>query len=356
MYPLSTRKDFAVNHWYVAGWSSEISRTPLSRHILGTPVMFYRTEADDVIAMLDMCPHRRFPLSKGKLVGDQVQCQYHGITFASDGACVRIPAQKNIPTGYRVRTFPVVEKWEWIWIWMGEPELADPTTIPDHTMLCVDEKGWLPTVGGLGRVEARHVLVHENLLDLSHLSFLHENTIGSDNVAATKMNFSQKNDVLEISRYIRSAPADSFPHTRLLKLTDLVDRAMIQRFFPPCLHVVGSDFTSAEEGGKSAGRKYAGTRVIHAITPETAHTTHYFWAFSRNFLCDDEHITATLHRLTLAALEEDFAALKAIEANLTSASNPADDIHCQADGAALRGRRVMERLIDAENDSNLDTR
>jgi vanillate O-demethylase monooxygenase subunit len=349
MYPLSTSEQFATNHWYIAAWSSEISRTPLSRQLLGKPVMFYRSEAGAVIAMSDLCPHRRFPLSKGKLLGDKVQCQYHGFTFGPDGACVRIPAQERVPPKHRVRTFPVVEKWAWVWIWMGDPELADPALIPDHDLLYVENDEWCPVIGGREYLKARYAIVHENLLDLSHLSFLHETTIGSPNIATTEMNVEEKDGYLEIARYIRSDTVENVPLAKALKMSGLVDRTMIQQFFAPSLHVTGSNFSSAQEGGENPGYAYGSTRVIHAITPETETSTHYFWAFSRNFVIEDDELSKGIHKITYAAIEEDIFASEAIEANLNGASNPADDLHCRADAAALRGRVMIERLIAKEN-------
>ena len=53
----------------------DLLRQPLARTLLNEPVVFYRTEEGDVVAMEDRCPHRRLPLSMGKLVGDKSEVE-----------------------------------------------------------------------------------------------------------------------------------------------------------------------------------------------------------------------------------------------------------------------------------------
>ena len=118
---------FLRNYWYVAASDSEIGRKPFRRIIMNEPIVFYRTEDGTPVALEDRCPHRRLPLSMGKLVGDDVlQCYYHGLRFDRTGACVRVPGQDMIPASARVKAYPVVDRYKWLWIWMGDPALADP--------------------------------------------------------------------------------------------------------------------------------------------------------------------------------------------------------------------------------------
>jgi len=114
---------FLRNYWYVAAADTEVGRTPFARTILGEPVVFYRTEQGVAVALEDRCAHRHLPLSMGKLVGDELQCHYHGLRFGTDGRCTRIPGQEQIPRAAKVKTYPVVERYHWIWIWMGDAAL-----------------------------------------------------------------------------------------------------------------------------------------------------------------------------------------------------------------------------------------
>lgn len=348
MYPFLSSQNFPLNQWYVAGLAREVTGKLLPRRILDTPVVMYRTEAGDVTAMLDMCPHRRIPLSEGMLQNDVVECRYHGFRFGSDGTCVGIPAQKEVPPGYKVRTFPIEQRWEWLWIWMGDPALADPSKIPDNEAMRLDRENWMSKAGERTVVKARYGLIHENLLDLSHLSFLHKNSIGSAGVVATKMQLREIDGHLEASRYVLGDNLDGQRFAQAIGVKGLVDRTMIQQFYPPSLHVTGSVFTSAKDGGINPGHEFGATRFFHALTPETAHTTHYFWGFARNFMIDSEPFNEGMAKEIVNALGEDIDALEAIEANLDPAANPADDVHCRADALGLRGRLMIDRMLANE--------
>src|SRR6187401_3606755 len=132
---------FLKNYWYVAASTPEIGRKPFRRIIMNEPVMMYRTGDGTPVALEDRCPHRRLPLSMGKLVSDDViQCHYHGLRFDRTGACVRVPGQDMIPATARIKTYPVVDRYKWLWIWMGDPALADPAKIPDYHWF--DDPSW----------------------------------------------------------------------------------------------------------------------------------------------------------------------------------------------------------------------
>jgi len=132
---------FLKNYWYVAASAPEIGRKPFRRIIMSEPVVFYRTVDGTPVALEDRCPHRRLPLSMGKLISDDVlQCHYHGLRFDRTGACVRVPGQDLIPATARIKAYPVVERYNWLWIWMGDPALADPATIPDYHWF--DDPNW----------------------------------------------------------------------------------------------------------------------------------------------------------------------------------------------------------------------
>ena len=94
-----------------------------------------RINAVAPVALEDTCPHRFYPLSKGQLIGDAVECGYHGLQFDCSGRCQLVPGQDKIPDSAKVRSFPVVQRWGWIWIWMGDPALADEGLIIDIPQL-----------------------------------------------------------------------------------------------------------------------------------------------------------------------------------------------------------------------------
>ena len=167
---------FLRNYWYVAGYDHEVSRRPLGRVILGEPIALYRLEDGTPVALEDRCAHRHLPLSMGRLIGDTLQCHYHGLRYDRSGACVRVPGQDLIPRSARVKSYPVVERYHWLWIWMGDPALADPASIPDYHWF--DDPNW-GVKGEYLHVKSNWQLIVDNLLDLTHLAFVHETTIGN---------------------------------------------------------------------------------------------------------------------------------------------------------------------------------
>jgi phenylpropionate dioxygenase-like ring-hydroxylating dioxygenase large terminal subunit len=85
---------------------------------------------------------RTASLARGTLVGDAIQCRYHGLRFGTTGECVHMRNGEKAPARARLRTYPIVDRFELLWIWMGEPELADPETIPDFAYLTDEKFGW----------------------------------------------------------------------------------------------------------------------------------------------------------------------------------------------------------------------
>src|SRR5688572_2143212 len=132
---------FVNNAWYVCAMSDEVGRTPLGRVALKQPLVLFRKEDGTPVILEDRCVHRRLPLSLGRLIGDTLQCAYHGLRFDCDGACVHIPGQRSIPPTARVKSYPAVERYGWVYAWMGDPERADPGAIPDFPRR-VDDPEW----------------------------------------------------------------------------------------------------------------------------------------------------------------------------------------------------------------------
>src|SRR5680860_1089059 len=192
---------FARNQWYVAAYGSEIGRDLFARTILGEALVFYRTKSGQPIALADRCVHRRFPLSQSHLDGDNVVCGYHGFTYDPTGACVAVPGQKRIPRTARVPAYPVIEQDSFVWVWIGDVEKADPGRIPRAPWL--DQDGWT-TVCGMEPLKAPYGLLVDNLLDLSHETYLHGGYIGTPEVAETpiRTEVDDEQEVVYVSRHM----------------------------------------------------------------------------------------------------------------------------------------------------------
>ncbi|MGE3244797.1 MAG: Rieske 2Fe-2S domain-containing protein [Beijerinckiaceae bacterium] len=298
------------NAWYAAGWASEAEAgKPLARTILNQAVAIYRTEAGKAVALEDRCCHRLAPLSLGRVEGDCIRCMYHGLKFDPSGACVEIPGQERIPADMKVRTFPLVEKQKLLWIWMGDPALAREEDILDWPYL--DHPDWVYKQDYL-HYDANYLLIVDNLLDFSHLAFVHENTIGSMQLAERDPRIERQPFGLRMYRIMDNDIPPQFVKN-LRGNDDRVDRWNIYDW-----HVRGnilamdSGFVDVGTGGHEGKRENAVQfRHTSILTPETDGTTHYFFCQPRSFGLDKEGLTETIHQTVVAAFKEDKAMIEA---------------------------------------------
>ena len=335
---------FLRNCWYVAAWDHELEEGLLARTYLGEPVVLFRGSDGAVVALEDRCCHRGLPLSQGKLVGDVVQCGYHGLEFAFDGRCVRVPGQSTVPPGARVKAYPAVEKWRWIWIWMGDPVLADEALIPDYHWN--DDPEWT-SYGDVYHVEGDYRLMVDNLLDLSHIQFLHATSLGAASDQDAEMTVDRDDDTVRVSRWTMDvAPAPMYAHA--LGTTANVDRWQNITYTPPS-HIVidaGSALagTGARDGDRSQGVE---TYSNHTLTPETETSTHYFWHHARNFRRDDPAFTDEFRRIFSSAIKQDVVAIGAQQRSIDRIGDrPVVDINF--DNGSLQARRLLEQRIADE--------
>lgn len=333
---------FLKNFWYVAAWGHELVGKPLGRVILNEPIVLFRNANGDPIALEDRCPHRRVPLSMGKVVeGGLLQCHYHGLRFDKTGSCVRIPGQEMIPPTAKARSYPVVERYRWVWIWMGDPALADSAMIPDYHYL--DSPDW-GAKGTLFHVNANWQLIVDNLLDLTHLAFVHETTIGNAAVAenaAVKVKRSPNN--VMVTRWIIDKPAPP-TYVKAGNFTTNVDRWQIIDFVPPAFLRLSVGATPTGTGAPE-GRFVNGIhmRNLNAITPETETTTHYFWAQAHDFDVRNAQLTDMIFEQVKTAFLEDVAVFEA-QQRVISANPNAPQIDINADAGGIQARRVLDRL------------
>lgn len=196
--------NLVFNAWYVAGWSHEFDREPKQRMLLGVPLVLYRKQDGSLVAMHDRCVHRLAPLSAGRVEGDAIRCMYHGFRFGPDGQCDHIPGQPQIPAKACVKTYPVAEKGSWAWVWMGEPERADPALIADGKAL--DDPAWVLATGEIDYA-ANYELINDNLLDLTHLAYVHVESFGADESwSRSRPRVTVLNNGVRNSRWIEGSP------------------------------------------------------------------------------------------------------------------------------------------------------
>ncbi len=304
----------------------------------------YRKQDGTPIALEDRCCHRRAPLSKGKIEGDRIRCGYHGFVYEPTGTCSFIPGQERIPPNARVRTYPLVEKHGWVWIWMGDPALARPEDAP--AFYWYDKPGWACSSERLP-IKGSYQLMVDNLLDLSHLPFLHPGSVGNSGDITSDLHWEkQAPHLLRGTRLSTNNP----PSPRFEKegITFLTDKMQVMTYTAPSSISIEVFVTEAgKKPGDPTSRIERQIVILNSMTPETQNTCHYFWGTGRNYMVEDEELTRNTHRMMQATFDEDKDMIEGQQRIIDLDPN-APQVYVAADAGATQARRMMERLIEEE--------
>ena len=344
MYPFRKGQFAPRNGWYVAAFAHEIGHDMLARTILGQPVVLYRKRDGEAVAVGGRCPHRHYPLGESCRIGDDIQCGYHGITFGPDGQCVKVPSQTHVSRSHRIPTYPLVEHSIWAFIWMGDPALADPALLPDLEEIGATGEGIDVRPFFVEYVNGRYQLLNDNLLDLTHLGFLHSASIGTEDNAAVPEELVREERVLRSRRYI----SDAVPPPVVVKFhgegIERVDRTVGMDFYLPGFHAGIGDMSVASSNPARAGEVLSRNRVYHAVTPATRGSCHYFFAMS----AIDGTTLDPMRDYLRPVIDEDKFATEEIEKMLAIAGEDVDELLIKSDRNAVEGRRMLQAMMDEE--------
>ena len=338
---------FIRNAWYVAAWADEIGETPLARRICNEPVVLFRDRENCVAALLDMCCHRGAPLHMGQVVDQGLQCGYHGLIFDRSGTCVHVPGQEHIPERTRIRSFPVVEQDAFIWIWMGDPAKADISMIVPwqyHN----DAKNW-PHKHTMYPIKAAAMLMVDNLMDLTHLGYVHTSTIGgnpSQHVEA-KMQTERTPLGLRFTRWmLNSVPPPTY--VKAVGFQGRIDRCQRFEFIAPAsvLQWTGAAEAGAYRDGDTSESPLE-FRLYHGLTPETDTTCFYFWSAANGFRQDDPAATEQFFTQVAAAFLEDKTVVEGQQLRLAELGE-SGLVDIATDAARMHMRRTVERLLEED--------
>jgi phenylpropionate dioxygenase-like ring-hydroxylating dioxygenase large terminal subunit len=336
---------FLRNGWYAAIWSKDLGAHPVARTFLNEKVVLFRNASGQVAALEDCCCHRAAPLSKGELAGDYLMCGYHGLKFDIHGQCVEVPGQSLVPRNAKVRSYPLREKWNVVWIWMGDPAKADESKVPDLPWLA--DPGWTATPGYI-HLKSNYQFLVDNLLDLTHVAYVHKKTIAGDPREATTPTKTERlPDGVRVGRWmIDFVPPPLF--AKAGNFTGNVDRWQFVTWTPPSTVYLdvgcAKTGTGAPQGDRSQGISIWST---HLVTPESEDSSHYMFSFARNFAVGDEAMSKLLFDGSKATFLEDAEMLEAVQRNRRGGSLEGL-LDISADAAQLQARRMLSQLIAAE--------
>lgn len=333
------------NHWYVAALSSEISDRPLARTLLDVPIALFRLPSGQVAALRDRCSHRRYPLSLGKLVGDTLVCNYHGFSYDCTGRCVAVPGQAHIPSRSHVASYPVVEQGPWVWIWMGDEQPGDRR--PPKTPWLEDASSWT-FVSGMAPIDCRHELLVDNLLDLSHETYLHGGYIGTPEVATTPIDVrvDRERCVVWVEKHMRGVACPNF-YAEATGLSSPIDRWQDIEFFAPSFYVLHVRIAPAGLEESRPGDFHV--KVLYGLTPGASGQTFDFWAVCRDFGLGDDGISAFMDEMQREIVQQDVDALNVLEQRVSQDDN-SFEVGVRVDRGALMARRLIRQLVGTESE------
>ncbi len=339
---------FPRNTWYVACTPDEIDEKPLGRQICGEHIVFYRAGDGQVAALEDFCPHRGARLSLGSVCEGQLVCGYHGLTMGCDGKTVSMPGQRvgGFP---KIRNYPVVERYGFIWVWPGDAALADPATI--HHLEWADNPEWAYG-GGLYHVACDYRLMVDNLMDLTHETYVHSTSIGQKEIDETPVSTKTEGEQVVTRRTMEGVMAPPFWRANLrgnhLPDDQLVDRWQVCRFTPPGHIMIEVGVALAGKGGIDApADQKVYSIVVDFLTPETETSMWYFWGMARNFNVKDKALTAQIRDGQAKVFAEDTAVLEAQQRNLSL--HPARKLLLlNIDAGGVQSRKLLDKMVAAE--------
>jgi len=339
--------NYPRNMWWCAAHIDEVQEKPLARWLLETPVVLYRTADGKPHALYDRCPHRWAPLSEGHVDGDKIVCPYHGMEFNTDGFCTKAPTQNMLPRTAGIPSYPVREAGAFLWIWMGNPDAidCDPPEVAYQT-----DPGW-SFIHGYYTVGANWVLIRENVLDLTHIAFLHKNTF-KQNDWVTAPDSYMEGDTLCYEQEFDLAPLSplfcagmGLPEDKPIK--------RVQKGRMPSLAISFSDWNVHDPNPEAGARSDFIMRGCHIVTPAQRGQTHYFWGAAFDVPEISDEVASKTKASVVAAFDEDKHLLELMQKQLSEDPRGMEylEVTLGADKCGIRVRQILHKKLKAEGRS-----
>lgn len=349
-----TNSSYMRNAWYMVCWARDLTAdAPLAATVLEQPLVLYRTADGRAVALEDRCCHRLAPLSLGRVEGNDIRCLYHGLKFTADGVCCEMPGRTTPPQAMRVRAYPLIERYSGLFVWMGDAARADESLLPNF--VGVDDPRWRMLPGRMD-YDADYTLIQDNLLDLSHVAWVHRNSFGAGDAArnqawaAGEVTIRELPRGVRVTRWILNTPT---PPRQQAQLGANCDRWSSFDYLAPGFFLMqGAVFAAGSVAVRddapplhaAASRSF----TAQAVTPLSRQRTAYHFAFGP---AADEPDADTLqhafHDLALRAFAEDKALIEA-QQKIIDADPSRSMLLFEVDKAPALYQRVLQRLLASD--------
>ena len=339
---------FLRNCWYVAAWSRDVGRKPLSRTILKEKIVMFRQKDGTAVALEDACPHRKLPLSMGRLQGDAIECGYHGLQFDGTGACILAPTQGAIPPKAKVKSYPLAEKWGFVWIWMGDTDKLDKSLILDIANF--DNSGWGKTEGGTLEIDCHYLWITDNLLDPSHVAWVHTTSFAAPGTDDTPLQTQLFDDGVVVSRWISDQPLPPY-YAPVVEFEGNCDRMQHYEVRMPSICINKSIFTPRGTGGSIENLDASAFFMTsyNFMTPVDEDRTTYYWFQHYNAYAQDESMAERLNEGAVFAFNEDRVVLEAVHKGMKNKQSA--HLNLGLDAGSMRFRKMLDDAILSEQES-----
>ena len=347
---------FIKNTWYVACAMTELDALgskPLGRTICNEKMVFFKGPEGRVAAVEDFCPHRGAPLSLGKVCNGKLVCGYHGLEMGCEGKTVHMPGQRvrGFPA---VKSYAVVERYGFVWVWPGDQAQVDVAQMPVFEFF--DNPAWAYG-GGLYHVQADYRLMVDNLMDLTHETYVHATSIGQPEIDETPCTTTVEGNKVILQRHMQGIQAPPFWQMAMsangLDPQAKVDRWQICRFTPPSHIMIDVGVALAGQGGFDAAPEHkAYSVVVDFITPETETSHWYHWGMARQFKPEDASLTDKIRAGQGGIFNEDMEMLQLQQANISQWPDR-KLLMLNIDSGGVQSRRIIDRLLAQENSSEI---
>ena len=343
---LAGSKGYIRNSWYVAGLSEDFDRTLSAVTMLEDEIVIFRDTRGKAIALEDACPHRKLPLSRGTIEGDNVVCGYHGLTFDCSGECVIAPTQlDNPPRRAAVHSYPAVDRWGFVWLWMGAAADADPSDIIDIPNF--DNPDWGKTPRGGLSMKCHYLYIIDNLLDPSHVAWVHLTSFAGAGTDTRPLDLEETERGVVVSRWIADEPPPPY-YADMLPFGPTCDRKQHYECCLPATALNMSVYTPTGEGGadKPLSENAFVNISYNFITPVDAGASRYFWFQHRNMHAGDSALSERMFAGAKMAFQEDKDVLEYVQTGM--AKRKGGYLNLGLDAGAMRFRARVAKQIKRE--------